>query len=401
MLNFLKKFLVLYVVINYFFAGPLRFLFSFLLKADFLNYSLNIIFVILILIYKRNIVLRLVNKYLLIFVYFFIVVLYSAFFEDIKIIIFFFYVIIPFIFFVLFKEDVLDTVLASQKLIYIIFVISAIGLAYDYYFDFPWKSLSYTIGGKDIDVSRDWTDDSVERVAGFFRASYDAASGMILLLILILYRSKNIIISHILFALTAMCVYITTTKSCLISILLIYCIYVINLLGISYKKTIINWLMFILSFFMIVLPLGIVNNVEVPFLKNDSFKDRIFHTWPEIVKQFETIVQYVFGLGIGDIGLGLETFGNSSRANTGDNMFMYLYGNIGIITVGIFFIVFKRLKKIDNNIFIFTAIYMFSYAITANIVESPINQLAMAVCFALPFAQISSVNNKYVSFETI
>lgn len=391
MSKILRNLLIFYIVINFFFTAPLRFLFIFFLNADFLSYSLNAIFILLIVAYKRKAIVELLQKHYLYFAYFIVILLYSALFENFKLIGFSIYLVLPFIFFALFKDETSEALTSYSKLFVIVFIVSAIGIIWDFYADFPWKSLSYNIGGKDVDISRDWTDNSVERVAGFFRASFEAASGMIFLLVVILYNSKNIIINHLLFAITYTCVAITTTKSCLISILLIYLIYMANVFRLSNRKTILYWLMTALSIFMFVLPLGLVSDIEIPFFKNDSFKDRIFHTWPRVLDQFEHITQYFLGLGLGDIGAGQQTFGNPNLANTGDNLFIYLYGNIGIVTIAIFPLMFRRLKQIDNKIFVYMSIYLFSYAITANIVESQINQMALAVCFCLPFT--FAVNN--------
>lgn len=381
----LRRLLVFYIVLNFFFAAPLRFLYSFILKADYLNYLLNAIFIGLIILYKRKLIINTISKYKWIFVCFLIIIMYSSVFESYKVIGMFFYVIIPFFFFALFNEKVIEIITSSPKLVLIVFIVSTMGIVFDYYYDFPWKSLSYSVAGKDIDVARDWTDtDSVERVGGFFRASYEAATGMIILAILLLYKTRNLILTHIIFVITLICILITTTKSCVVSVGLIYIVYITGFFGYSIKKKVSLFLISILSFVGIILPLGMIPNFKIPEFNNYSFIDRLTNTWPRLLKLFESPIQYILGLGVGAIGLGQETFGNLKLANSGDNMFIYLFGNMGILAFGLFFIIFDRMKKNDSAIFIYSTVYLLSYGITANIIESPINQLILTIVLFAP-----------------
>lgn len=396
----LKNSLVVFVVINLFFGAPLRFLFSFILKADFLNYSLNGIFVALIVLYKRKELLAAMTRNIFLTASFLIIILYSLTFENTKMVGFFFYLILPLIFYMFFRDDVSEAILNNKKLIVITFILSVAGIAYDYYDDFPWKALSYSFAGKDIDLSRDWTYDSVERVAGFFRTSYDAATGVILLLILILYRSKNVLLNHILFVITFVCVYITTTKSCLISVALIYVVYMVEFVKYRGRRQIIYWLMTALSCFIVVLPLGLVVNLQIPFLSNESFKDRILNTWPFVINQFTSTFQYILGLGVGSVGTSQELFGNPNLMSTGDNIFLYLYANIGALAFGLFFLVYRRVLNVNHNIFIYLMLYLLSYGITANIVESTLCQLILAIIFFVPFNLVKKDEQLNPAYET-
>ncbi|WP_183568339.1 hypothetical protein [Mucilaginibacter sp. SP1R1] len=331
---------------------------------------------------------------------FLIIILYSLTFENTKMVGFFFYLILPLIFYMFFRDDVSEAILNNKKLIVITFILSVAGIAYDYYDDFPWKALSYSFAGKDIDLSRDWTYDSVERVAGFFRTSYDAATGVILLLILILYRSKNVLLNHILFVITFVCVYITTTKSCLISVALIYVVYMVEFVKYRGRRQIIYWLMTALSCFIVVLPLGLVVNLQIPFLSNESFKDRILNTWPFVINQFTSTFQYILGLGVGSVGTSQELFGNPNLMSTGDNIFLYLYANIGALAFGLFFLVYRRVLNVNHNIFIYLMLYLLSYGITANIVESTLCQLILAIIFFVPFNLVKKDEQLNPAYET-
>ncbi|MEP6611062.1 MAG: hypothetical protein ABJA76_04240 [Mucilaginibacter sp.] len=378
-MKILKNLFVYYTIISLFFQAPLRFLYSFILSADFLVYAINFIFISLVLLYKSKSIVTLINNNIWVFSYLVVILLYSLSLADYKEVFYVFYVITPLLFFCVFSDELIGFLDTHKSLFIVIFLLCAAGIIYDYYYDFPWKGLSFTnLSGNSVDVSRDWTASGVERIAGFSRTSFDAAMAMLFLLILILYKYKNFIIIHITFIIAFISIYLTTTKGCLISLLLVYFVYIINGFKSAFKKVSLQITIISLSILMVSLPLGILQGFEIPILSNESFKDRINNEWPFIMRQFTEFISYVFGLGIGDVGLGKQVYGNANMGSPGDNLFIYLYANIGLLAFGLFLVVLKRLKTVNSDLFKYMAVFLFSYGITTNIVESPIGQLVIA-----------------------
>jgi len=378
-MNFIKKVFIYFVIANLVCIAPLHFLYSFILGADFLNYSLAAVFIILIFFYKRRQISTIVTKYPWIFSYFIILILYSLFFENYKVIGFFLYELIPFYFFALFKDDLVEIITTYKKTIAVTFIISAAGIIYDYYFDFPWKALTFSVGGRDVELSKNWTADSVERVAGLFRSSDQAAAGVIFLCILLLYINKNLIVNHIVIITTFFCVYVTTTKTALVALILIYILYVLEFLKLRSRKYLIYWLTVSMIFVVIILPLGLVTDLKIPFLDNYSFRDRLVNEWPFVMNQFESFVQYILGLGMGSMGAAQVIFGETKIASPGDNFFLFLYGNIGIMALGVFYMIYNNLKDNRENVTVYLGIFLLSYGITYGVLESPLNLLILVL----------------------
>jgi hypothetical protein len=279
----------------------------------------------------------------------------------------------------LFKDDLIETITTYKKTVVVTFIISVSGIIYDYYYDFPWKALSFSIGGRDVELSKNWSSDSVERVAGFFRSSDQAAAGVIFLCILLLYINKNFILNHIIIITTFFCVYLTTTKTALVALLIIYILYVLEFLRLEFRKRLIYWLIVSMIFAVILLPLGFVTDLNIPFLNNYSFKDRLVNEWPFVINQFNNFIQYILGLGMGSIGAAQVIFGKTKIASPGDNFFLFLFGNFGIITFGIFYWIYKNLKDNRENITIYLGVFLLSYGITYGVLESPLNLLILVI----------------------
>jgi hypothetical protein len=399
-MKILKNFFLYYIIISYFFPAPLRFLFSFILGADILSYSLSIFLVLAMFVFKRKQILNAINEYSWVFAYLILLAIYSAAFESLIMISFLFYMFIPFFFYILYQKEILNFINTSDKLLIVLLILSSVGIIYDYYFDFPWKALSFNVDGKDVEFAKNWSADGVERVAGFYRSSEAAAIGTLLLAILIIYNSKNIIFHHLVFALAFISVYITTTKGCLVSVILVYMVYLSQFINKNFAKAAIFSLISVLCIAIVILPLGLLQDVQVPFLNNSSLLDRINNEWPLLMNHFKSFTDYVLGLGIGAVGVPQKIYGNENIFSPADNFFIYMYGNFGIAVLIIFKLVFSRLKKINNQLFLYMTVFLFSYGVTTNIAEAPLGQLMIAISLCMSFNKpFEQVEESYEQIE--
>ena len=68
------------------------------------------------------------------------------------------------------------------KIFSILLICAIIGVVINYFKEFPWEGLQYSLGGVDIEGVRSWVDMfGIKRLSGFARASYEAAMQILLL----------------------------------------------------------------------------------------------------------------------------------------------------------------------------------------------------------------------------
>jgi len=70
----------------------------------------------------------------------------------------------------------------------------AVGVGFNYLHSMPWTGFTYQLGDAEVEASRDWTYLGVERIAGFARASFEAAVQLLSLglVCVVLFRRKSL-----------------------------------------------------------------------------------------------------------------------------------------------------------------------------------------------------------------
>jgi hypothetical protein len=293
----------------------------------------------------------------------------------------------------------------------ILMPIVIIGLLLDKFVDLPWSDISYQIGNYERQVSRSWETFGIERLSGFQAASYDSA--VLIVILIILHGISEFIkptsqwvmrfLDSILLLSAVYGIYLTTFKSAYLFVI-VYIMF--NVIKNYYKKTnnqekkfagflmktilLLVFLYGLLPPTLSVLGFSLFNfyNTNSNFLINFLFKSysvRMQETWPNATDLLDFARFGGFlGRGIGGIGTA-QKYAEPFMYNPGDNLFIFLFITIGILTVPLI-IAFLRLiiglNFLKNDWFILSCMLLliFCFGATINFVDSP---LLMAIVGSL------------------
>jgi hypothetical protein len=254
--------------------------------------------------------------------------------------------------------------------------------------DFPWIGLSYDTMFGEVEASKFWWVGDEIRLAGTARASYSAAMliGVISLLLCSLYSSKLIKAAVCFFSLLT--VYQTTTKGMFLALIIVYPVLILITTKQLHRHGVATLIVF-LAFVASGLPLlSILFEVkgQLPasypnFLL--SLWDRMTWMWPRALEEVEG-VSYIIGKGVGSIGVGHNRYDGSE--NYGDNVFIYQYVVFGLLSIPIVFFVTRRVfvswaSKRSPAWHIGFLIILFSFGITANMIEDAFFSLMLGLVF--------------------
>ena len=220
-------------------------------------------------------------------------------------------------------------------------LIATIGVIANSYVTYPWVGFGYSIGGVDIEGSREWSTFDVDRLAGFGRASITSACQILILSLFALPRvtKRSRILAVAMFAASAYAIYLTTAKS----------------VAGAYVATIIIWLIswapypaFIVSFLLCTataaLPfttIFITYNLQITSWWTQilllSLDERLTLTWPLSIELLLRIGDPFFGRGLGGVGSPQKIFSleNPSMYSLSftDSFSLFMYGTFGVMGV--------------------------------------------------------------------
>ncbi|WP_157858134.1 hypothetical protein [Pelodictyon luteolum] len=217
------------------------------------------------------------------------------------------------------------------RFVFLLWIITCVGIWVDYFIDFPWKGSLFEIYGSTIELSRSWSTFGVERPAGFTRISATAAfyAGILGLLLLVFSRSSLARVSIMLTTLASMAV--TTTKSAVAATVVVLIFRILR----RAPKIRLSLVAAAMTA-AVVLPLSYPKgNQELP-VDSDlseqlfySFNDRTAQTWPYFVAAIE---HGILGEGAGAVGTSNKIAGGAMsriHLNVADSFPLYLIGWFG------------------------------------------------------------------------
>jgi hypothetical protein len=274
----------------------------------------------------------------------------------------------------------------------VLWCLAALGVAIDYYTDVPWAGLEYKFGDVSVEGSREWTTFGFERVAGFARASFEAADQLLLLSIVIVFLSERKLLKPIVWIATGILIYWTTTKKT--SGTWIILTLVLPWMTARFTPAVIirqaAWVIPTLAALI-----GIALPVSTLFITyqlglNDfvsqvlfaSFDERLTYVWPASLDLALTHGSPIFGRGIGGIGTAQKYFEESLQM-PGDNFFVYVYVIFGVFSLPLILFYTKRvatgfLKKHDYAALMWTlSISVLFNGWATNVLESPITSIVL------------------------
>ncbi len=102
--------------------------------------------------------------------------------------------------------------------------VSVFGVVLDVVVNFPWAGQAYESAIATVQVSREWSSGGIARLSGFARASFDAATIMLVLIVPILASRWSVMGRATLWVVAAATIWLTTTKGALLALDRIGCL---------------------------------------------------------------------------------------------------------------------------------------------------------------------------------
>lgn len=272
------------------------------------------------------------------------------------------------------------------------FLATACGVVLDKFVEFPWAGEAYESALATVQVSREWTSGGVPRLAGFARASFDAATIVLVLMVPILASRWHVLWRTALWVLGFATIWLTTSKGALLALVALAVWRVLEAFR-SAKQWVMAWILFFAAC-CVALPIaavqfgfGVRRSNVASWLS--SFMDRVDFMWPDALTGWLDHGSLFIGRGLGGIGfpqLGVEWW----RYNAADNLMIYLLVSFGLLAL-VYVTAFLRglartFAAIDPEPFFSHcvrgwAVVLFSYGCTSNMIEQPLMNLTLGICF--------------------
>jgi hypothetical protein len=195
-------------------------------------------------------------------------------------------------------------------------------------------------------------------------------------------------------------IFLTTMKGVLLSYFISFILYIFPL---SRKN--INKFAFYLFLLSIFLPLS--SSYILPFIFDGnstlqillySFLDRVVRVWPESINLILEKGNLILGRGIGGIGLA-QIYFEAGNYLPADNLFIYFWGNYGVIGLTIFLLFLFKLNNIKNQnvpyeISLLTILFI-SNGIVAAVSSNAIYNIIIGYSFGYIFLLNDGSNSVY------
>ena len=262
-------------------------------------------------------------------------------------------------------------------------LLSIVGVMLTSLRDVPWTAdTMWNVGGVEVSATRVWNASFVPRLAGFARASTNAANNMVLFALWFLCTRRAILLKIAVWAGTLYAVFLTTSKTPLLVIALAPVVMAPYLFFRSLNSgklaksaplfaTVFGYFVLIVSLGAVLLPplltdISNLTHVDLPlsdtvkFMRSDSLVERVEDTWPsafELLNVGDHDVQSIFGRGIGGIGNG-QFMGEGALYNSGDNLHVFLWITFGIFSYLLYALILFRHRRADENPRLPTGIYL-------------------------------------------
>lgn len=260
--------------------------------------------------------------------------------------------------------------------------IALAGVLINFFVEFPWEGLTYSVADHVIEGVRSWQawgiEGWVKRISGFTRTSYDAAIQVMLLGIFVLSYLRSLWIKAILWMLIGVAIIMTNSKGMMVSFGCLSIFFIIYKI-LPTQRSLYQKLLLFAIILACVIPLignllqfGESQDYAI-FANIASFMDRTQNTWPEAFELVKRSGNLFLGRGMGGLGQP-QAFFESQDFNPGDNIFVYAYVYFGVFSICYFYYIYHKAKTIDLNTYLhyyLIILVAFIFGIIANVFESP------------------------------
>lgn len=311
------------------------------------------------------------------------------------------FVLLPLIYAVMAEPIVRQAGTRILPYIALLWLSAALGVVLDYMWELPWTGLTYNLGELEIQGSREWTTFGVERVAGFARASFEAADQLLLLALPLVWLGRSKVLKLLIWTATGVLIYFTTTKKTGGAFLILTLL--MPLMGTSMvlallRRALTAGMPFLVAAAGIGLPIStffVTYRLDLDSLWSQvlfaSFEDRLTVVWPASLALALEHGSAVLGRGIGGIGAAQKYF-EPLAFMPADNLFIYLYVTFGLLALAFVWIYVWNLAQLDTRHSAWSRL-MWSVGIAVllnglanNGLESPITATLLGISMAYAYA---------------
>lgn len=272
----------------------------------------------------------------------------------------------------------------------------ALGVVLDFFLTLPWVGATYEVAGSEVAGAREWQTQGVERLAGFSRASFAAAAQLFCLGLFVVSLAKTTAVRSLTWLSSGALILLTTTKTTFAAYaLLTLLLPIVSLPGPKLGLTTLVKVAVppLLALICVALPLSIffvdyrmTESSGTVALLLSSFEERLTWMWPDGFTLVEKHGNLLLGRGIGGFGAA-QTYYEPSLYNSGDNLFVYLYGTCGLMALIIITVYAYRATTLNVSLPWDRTIWLLSVAaITIGWAISAVEEPFVATMFGLTYA---------------
>ena len=270
------------------------------------------------------------------------------------------------------------------------FILAALGVVLHKFLEYPWVGVAYQVGGVELEGAREWTTSGgAQRLSGFARSSFDVAGQLVVVAGLLSLRTHSFGWRLLLWALCTAAVSLSTSKGILLALLMTF---------IASEALIRRNIAVMVGSFLV----GIAWLFVPPILgwtldwsqeaRTDlnnplygSFIDRMNDMWPRALALAHEHGIAMLGRGMGGIGVPQGIF-EPDLVNAGDNLFVYVYVLLGVLSLPLFTVGFVQLiktcwhlQRLDIREMLVLAVIVNWYGGVSNILEHAVLALALGI----------------------
>jgi hypothetical protein len=274
--------------------------------------------------------------------------------------------------------------------------------------DFPWEGAEYETAFGTVKNTRIWWAGGERRLAGFARASYNAAAVIGMAGAFLLAYQRRLIVKLLLAGIGGAAIYLTTMKGVFLSYAII-AVWAIFFKGERLARTGL-WLAVLFAIISLVSPVVSfafsISPDTVRFAPSNlgSFVERVAITWPDAMSGLDVWWKWFTGLGFGGVASALKFSPAARVVNPIDNMSLYFYANFGLIGIAYYCYLIKRIAELGEPGggrysvgLLGLGLLVISYGITSQNIEDPMISILTGLIVACGFSGLADAGEKGLS----
>jgi hypothetical protein len=317
--------------------------------------------------------------------------------------------LVPFLYGCWASETILQQAQQRSTFIAVLLLSAIFGVLLNMVVAFPWVGLTLNVGGTTVVAASSLADLGITRYGGFANVSFTAAGQILALAIWVMAYLESAPLAVLLWLLCGTAIIITTTKGMILTYLILTGYFltrrqIANALSmrVAWCAVLFTFLLLdiLLPLFDLVHPLTINYHSVVQKLLLESFGARLSYMWPGSFSLLQDWTQWLSGRGIGGLG-DAQTIFEPNREYAGDNIFVYMTVNFGLLlTIGFlaYFtlrVAIEFLNKRAHPLAFPFAMLFISYGLVVPIIDWP----TLSLVFGLIFGSIFQANKRLKAYS--